>query len=187
MADSTEAAVRPAQPGHRRTALLVAVTVAVIALDQLTKWWAIENLRDQIIPVAWTLRFNLAFNTGTAFSLGSGTGWVRFLPLAVLGVVAYVMWNSRQAMTRAGAVALALILGGAIGNLIDRAARSGDGGFFTGAVIDFIDFQWWPVFNVADMGVVIGGILLVLVSLRPARRPAPAVPAVPDDEATPDD
>ncbi len=66
-------------------------------------------------------------------------------------------------------MALGLILGGALGNLADRAFRGS--GFFGGGVVDFIDLQWWPVFNVADSCVVIGGILLVIVTLFARRRP----------------
>ena len=62
-------------------------------------------------------------------------------------------------------MAAGLIGGGAVGNLIDRAVR-GDQGFMHGAVVDFINLQWWPVFNVADMGVVVGAILLVVAGLR---------------------
>ena len=118
----------------------------------------------------WTLQLNLARNTGTAFSVGRGNDLVRFVPLVVLLVVFYLVWQSRQAMTRAGGVAIGMILGGAVGNLVDRALRTNGGSFFSGGVIDFIDFQWWPVFNVADMGVVCGGILLVAVSLWSERR-----------------
>ena len=69
--------------------------------------------------------------------------------------------------TRLAAVALAMIVGGALGNVVDRALRAGNGGFLGGSVVDFIDLQWWPVFNVADMGVVVGAILLVVSSFLP--------------------
>jgi len=112
--------------------------------------------------VVWTLRLMLTRNTGAAFSLGGGSGAIiGALALVVVGVL---VWQGRTVGSRLGAVALGLVLGGALGNIADRAFR-GDGGLFGGAVVDFIDFQWWPVFNVADMGVVIGGILLVVVSL----------------------
>jgi signal peptidase II len=74
-------------------------------------------------------------------------------------------------------VAVGLVLGGALGNLIDRALRGG-GGFLGGAVVDFIDFQWWPIFNVADSCVVIGAILLIIVTVfrPPATASSPANP-----------
>lgn len=81
-------------------------------------------------------------------------------------MVGVVIWQGRTIGSKLGALALGLILGGAVGNLIDRAFRAGSGGFFSGAVVDFIDFQWYPIFNIADIGVVVGGILLVAVSLR---------------------
>ena len=138
----------------------------VVALDQLTKWWALENLSHQTIDLVWTLRLRLAFNTGAAFSLGEGLSFARFIPFAALIVVGIVLWQGRTVGTKLGAVALGLILGGAVGNLIDRAFRAGSGGFFSGAVVDFIDPQWFPIFNIADSGVVVGGFLLVFVSLR---------------------
>jgi signal peptidase II len=101
-------------------------------------------------------------NTGAAFSLGGGAG--PLIAILALGVVGFLLWQGRTIVSRSGAVALGLILGGALGNLADRAFR-GDS-FFGGGVIDFIDVQWWPVFNVADSCVVIGGILLVIVTLR---------------------
>jgi signal peptidase II len=115
--------------------------------------------------------------------MGADNAFARFIPFAALLVVGIVLWQGRTVGSKLGAVALGLILGGAVGNLVDRAFRAGDGGFFSGAVVDFIDPQWFPIFNVADSGVVIGGFLLVFVSLRaPADDgPAPADPA--GDEA----
>jgi signal peptidase II len=136
------------------------VAAVVLLLDQLTKWWALDTLTTETIHVVWTLQFNLVRNTGAAFSLGGGAGAI-IAPVALVVVVA-LLWQGRSVSSRLGAVALGMVLGGALGNLLDRALR-GDGGFMQGAVVDFIDLQWWPVFNVADMGVVIGGILLALV------------------------
>lgn len=168
--DADVSAPRPAP--KRQYAVIAVLAVVVLALDQLSKAWAVDALSDRTIPVVWTLQLNLAHNTGAAFSVGRGNELMRFVPLAVLLVVFYLVWHSRQAMTRAGGVAIGMILGGAVGNLADRALRTDGGAFFSGAVVDFIDFQWWPVFNVADMGVVCGGILLVVVSLWSERRAA---------------
>ena len=76
-----------------------------------------------------------------------------------------LLWSGRTVPTRTGAVAVGLVLGGAAGNLTDRAFRAGTG-FLGGAVIDFIDVQWYPVFNVADMAVVGGALLLLLATAR---------------------
>jgi signal peptidase II len=151
----------------RRHGIAIALVAAgVIVIDQLTKWWAMRALSERSIAVAWTLELRLARNSGAAFSFAAGTGWSRWIPLAALGLVAYIVWRGRMIASRPGAVAIGLIIGGAVGNLIDRLLRDRDAGFFQGSVVDFIDFQWWPVFNVADMGVVVGGLLLVLVGLR---------------------
>ena len=80
-------------------------------------------------------------------------------------MVGVLVWQGRSVRTRTGAVALAMIVGGALGNVFDRAFR-GDAGFMQGAVVDFLDLQWWPIFNLADIGIVVGGILLVVVSFR---------------------
>ena len=173
--DATEGGVAgrpgPATAPHRRYGLIAVVAAVVLIVDQLTKAWAVDALADRSIPIIWTLRLYLARNTGAAFSVGRGTDWGRFVPLLALVVVAVVVVQGRSVSSKLGAVAIGMIVGGAFGNLIDRALRTNGGGFFSGAVVDFIDFQWWPIFNVADMGVVVGGILLVLVSLR-----APADP-----------
>ena len=158
----------------RRWWLIASVAVAVIVVDQLTKWWAVNTLATRSIDVVWTLRLQLAHNQGAAFSLGSGSGFTRFLPLLVLGVVGVVIWQGRAALSATGAVSLGLIVGGALGNLIDRALRTNGGAFFSGGVVDFIDLQWWPVFNVADAAVVCGGILLVVSSIWSERQAARA-------------
>ena len=67
------------------------------------------------------------------------------------------------------AVGIGLVIGGAIGNMLDRLFRDGDG-FLGGAVVDFIDLQWWPVFNVADMAITVGGVILVVGSVWSGRR-----------------
>ncbi len=168
---------------HRRYGLIAAVAALVIALDQLSKWWAVNALSEQTIDVVWTLRLNLARNTGAAFSVGRSSELTRFLPLVVLVVVLFFIFQGRTADRVPGAVALGMIVGGALGNLTDRALRTNGGSFFSGGVIDFIDFQWWPVFNVADMAVVCGGILLVAVNLWPDRSSDPTTSSDADEEA----
>lgn len=149
----------------RRLRLFAAVAIAVLVADQATKSWAVSALDDgRIIDVVGSLRFELAFNTGASFSLGSGRGIGPWVTVIAIGMVLALALGSTS-RTRGGAVAAGLIGGGAVGNLIDRAFR-GDDGFLHGAVVDFINLQWWPVFNIADMGVVVGAILLVIVGLR---------------------
>ena len=131
---------------------------AVLLLDQLTKWWASDALADRTIDLVWTLRLHLVFNTGAAFSQGEGRG-ALFAVLTLL-VVALLVRHGVSTADPVTRIAIGAIIGGAIGNLTDRAFRGG-GGFFGGAVVDFIDLQWWPVFNVADSAIVVGGILVV--------------------------
>ena len=141
------------------------VALAVVVVDQLTKWWASEALDEgRVIDIVWTLRLNLVFNSGAAFSTGRGLG-------PVLGVFAVIIVFVLVRMGRlynspAMAVALGAVLGGALGNLLDRAFRGGSGGFLGGHVVDFVDFQWWPVFNVADIAIVCGAIGLAWFSTR---------------------
>ena len=145
----------------RQLVLMGSVAVGVFVADQLSKSWAVERLSDgRTIHLIGSLRFNLAFNSGAAFSRGTGFGPV----IAVLAVVlvAALLWTGRSATSKVSAAAVGLIVGGALGNLSDRLLREGPGGFLGGAVVDFVDLQWWPIFNVADSAVVVGGILLVL-------------------------
>ena len=142
------------------------MAAAVVVADQLTKTWALRALQDGPIELFWTLQFNLTFNTGAAFSRFPGLG--PYIGILAAVVAVGLLWSGRTVPTRTGAAAVGLIFGGAVGNLIDRAFRAGDG-FLGGGVVDFIDVQWWPVFNLADVGVTVGGALLVLGALRSGR------------------
>ncbi|MEI8391975.1 MAG: signal peptidase II [Actinomycetes bacterium] len=144
--------------GNLPMAVSLVVLVAV-AVDQLTKHWVISHLNDgHVDHVVWTLQWNLSFNGGMAFGKGQGFGPVIGVIATV--VVVMLLLSLRQQGTARSNVAIGLIVGGAIGNIIDRLFRGE--GFLQGKVIDFIDFQWFPIFNVADMCVDIGGALLVL-------------------------
>jgi signal peptidase II len=150
----------------RLTALTMAVAAAVLVADQLTKAWAVNALDDRDIDLVWTLRLHLTFNGGMAFSQGRGLGPV--ISIVALVVVVVLLASLRKGGSTISAVAVGLVVGGAAGNVVDRLFRSG-GGFLGGEVVDFIDFQWWPVFNVADACIVIGGILLLIFSYVSAR------------------
>jgi len=142
-------------------AVVAPVAAAAIAADQLTKSLALDRLADGPVDVVWTLRFNLTFNSGLSF--GQGKGLTPYITVLGVVLVCGLVWWSRQLTTRASAAAVGLLLGGACGNLADRLFRGHDG-----AVVDFIDFQWWPVFNVADIAVFLGAGLLILATLREA-------------------
>ncbi len=146
----------------RRLRLTMAIALAVIAIDQLTKHWAVNALTDEPPRhVIWTLQWNLTFNSGMAFSKGQGIGPIIGL-IAVI-VVVVVLLGVRKNSNSMVAIAAGFVVGGALGNLVDRLFR-GDG-WLQGSVVDFIDFQWFPIFNVADMAVNVGGVLFVLWSL----------------------
>ena len=105
--------------------------------------------------MVWTLRLNLTRNTGAAFSLAGGRGRGD-RPGSPWSWWAWWSWQGAGVSGRLGAVAVGLVLGGALGNLVDRAAARRRRASCGGGVVDFIDFQWWPVFNVADSCVVVG-------------------------------
>jgi signal peptidase II len=132
---------------------------AVVAVDQLTKAWALRTLDDRSIHVVWTLRLHLSFNSGAAFGVGRGLAPLLVV-VGVVVVVGLVAMGGRTVTTAVGAVALGLVLGGAVGNLADRVF-----GGHGGAVVDFIDLQWWPVFNVADAAISCGALLLVVAGV----------------------
>jgi len=142
------------------------IALAVIVLDQLTKWWAVNTLDTRDIDIVWTLRFHLSFNSGMAFSQGQGLGPV--IGVIALVVIVGLVLSLKREQSRVADVAVGLIVGGAIGNVLDRLFR--EPGWFRGSVVDFIDFQWFPIFNVADMGITIGGLLLVGVSWWSSRQ-----------------
>ena len=126
--------------------------------------WAVDRLKDQLpIDVVWTLRFNYAENTGMAFSTGSGAG--RWISLVVLAIVVALVLLARSVRSTAALVLIGVVIGGAFGNLFDRIFRA-QAGFLSGAVVDWIDVQWWPIFNIADAAVVVGGILIAIFLLR---------------------
>lgn len=150
--------------GHTPWLLLASVAVAVVVIDQLTKWWAVEKLSDGEVELVGSLQLNLVRNYGSAFSIGGGSGWGAVVSIAGLVIIVGLLWFARSTTSRVGTVALGLVIGGAIGNLIDRAARS-DRGFMGGGVVDFVDLQWWPVFNVADAAVVVGVVILLVATL----------------------
>lgn len=157
----------PAVPAVRAWRAPVAVAIGVVTVDQLTKHWAVSSLgTDREIDLFWTLRLNLAFNNGMAFGQGQGFGPV--IGVFATLVIVYLLVSLRTEASRMSVAGMGLLIGGAAGNLIDRLLRSDDG-FLQGAVVDFIDFQWFPIFNVADMAVNIGAGLLILNSILSAR------------------
>jgi signal peptidase II len=135
----------------------------------VTKLWAERELegRAPINVISGVFQFRFTTNPGGAFGLFGRATWL-FVG-ASLVVVVIIVIASRRPPTQASAVALGLVLGGALGNLTDRLVR---GPGLSGEVVDFIDFQVWPVFNIADSCIVIGAALLLLSGARASRTEA---------------
>jgi signal peptidase II len=158
--------------------LLVGVGAIVLALDQATKAVAVRLLEPgrSVTVVKHVLSWTLQRNPGAAFGLFQRIP-VVFTILAI-AISAGILATARKERDLVTTIALGLVLGGALGNLADRLFRPP--GPFRGHVVDFIDFRVWPTFNVSDMAVVCGAILLALASLRAERserRPAASEPA----------
>ncbi|MEW5943894.1 MAG: signal peptidase II [Pseudomonadota bacterium] len=144
----------------------LALSAVVIVLDQITKIWVTQIFSyGDSRPVTSFFNLVLAHNTGAAFSLlAEAGGWQRvfFTAIAVIASVVIVWLLRKHRGQFLFSLALSLVLGGALGNLIDRVRF--------GYVVDFLDFYYgnyhWPAFNVADMAITGGVILLVLDSLR---------------------
>jgi signal peptidase II len=139
---------------------VVAVAAAVVVLDALTKQWALSALADGPVDLVGSVRLALTRNKAGAFGLGGA--FVPFLAVAALALVVYMVATGSATERLPVAIALGLVLGGAFGNVADRVFRSP--GFLRGAVVDFVDLRFWPVFNLADSAITCGCILLVLAT-----------------------
>ena len=145
--------------------LSVLTAIIAVALDQLTKFFVSSymTLGDTIPIIKDVLHITYVENKGAAFSMLSDKRWV-FLTFSTIAIVAivYVMIKYRRELSRLSSVSLAMVLGGAVGNMIDRIFRGG--ALFDGAVVDFIDVRLinFAVFNIADSFVCVGAALLVL-------------------------
>ena len=165
---------------RRRVRLLLSVAATVLTLDVITKVLAVKLLTpgQPVSIIGDTVTWTLVRNSGAAFSMATGYTWV--LTLVAIGVVVGIIWMGRRLVSPWWAVGLGMILGGALGNLVDRFFRSP--GPLRGHVVDFLSIGWWPVFNVADPAVVGGAVLLVGLSLfgydfdAPERRKPPVAP-----------
>lgn len=153
----------------------IVLAAAIVVIDQVTKAAIQSTLRPgEIIPILPFLSIVLAFNTGAAFSfLAGGDGWQRwFFTVVAVAASIFIVWLLRQGGGRVHCTGLALILGGAIGNLIDR--------LLLGQVVDFILVHWrdwaYPAFNAADSAITVGAVLLIVDSFRHRRADAPAAP-----------
>lgn len=194
--DETSPAATPPPSGSRVLVVWTGVLAAfVLAADQLTKWWAESALSVDGAPIPLVgelLQLRLIYNPGAALSIASGYTWI--LTIVVVVVVVFIVRAIGRLGSRGWAVALGLLLGGAVGNLVDRLAR--EPGFARGHVVDFIDYAGFFVGNVADIAVVSAAVLIALLSLRgigldgkrhtgeePAEKPADEPDEAPVDES----
>lgn len=173
---------------RRHLAVLAAVALTVLAADQGTKALALARLTEgERIPLLGDLLgLQLIHNPGAALSLASGMTWV--FTVAAVGVSAVIVKVSDRLGSRAWAIALGLLLGGAVGNLVDRLVRPP--GIGSGHVVDFLAYGTWFIGNVADIAIVVAAGLIVLltvlgIGMDGSRGPAAATADEAEAEAGP--
>jgi len=156
-----DAPERAPSPHLGRLYLSLLLTAAVVvALDQGTKQLALSHLGDGPIDlIEGILRFRLTYNSGGAFGLLQGLP--GFFLVATLVIVGGILIGLRRLEDPRWAIPLGLVLGGGIGNAVDRVVRDTGGG-----VVDFIDLHVWPVFNIADMSIVVGVFSILILGWR---------------------
>jgi signal peptidase II len=142
---------------------MILVALAVIAVDQITKMWAVAALAGQpsIEVIGSFLQLTYVENTGAAFGLGAGMAWLFTIAAIIVTIV--ILRISRNLGSTAWAITLGGLMGGALGNAIDRITR--EPGLGRGYVVDFFELPYWPVFNVADIAVVVSAITMVALSI----------------------
>lgn len=166
---NADAEPQPPQPagGSNRATLAAAIVAVIVILDQASKAWAVANLDDGPVSIIGNdVELRLSFNSGSAFSLFRGfTPLLAVLAIVIALVLVRAVHRTEDTWTL---VALALVLGGALGNLADRALRAP--GFLSGHVVDFIRLGSWPTFNVADSAITVGAVSLLVLAFVPRRR-----------------
>jgi signal peptidase II len=147
----------------RRLGALLVVAAVAYALDQVTKVVAVDRLtgRDPVELLGGLLTLRLIRNPGAAFGLAGGATVVFSIVAVVVAVM--ILRTARHLRSVPWAIALGLLLGGAVGNLTDRVVRTP--GVLRGHVVDFLELPNWPVFNVADMAICGGAALIVVLTL----------------------
>lgn len=150
--------------GARYGAVMLLCTLIAYTTDQLTKWWVVSTMSEgQVTPVLPPLlNWRFIRNPGAAFSIGTDYTWVFTIIMVIVSVA--IILQVRKVASWGWAVALGLVLGGALGNLTDRLFR--EPSFGQGHVVDFIALPNFAIFNIADSAVVSGVVLIVLLTLR---------------------
>lgn len=144
---------------------MLVVSWAVILIDQGAKYLAIQNLEPykSVEVLGQVLKFTLVYNDSAAFSIGFGITWIFTILSSVATVV--LLWLSRKIETRGWAIMAGVLLGGVVGNLIDRLTR--EPGFAVGHVVDFLQLPFgFAVFNIADVSIVVIASLTVIRVMR---------------------
>ncbi|QHC68766.1 MULTISPECIES: signal peptidase II [unclassified Rathayibacter] len=169
-----------AAPGVGRIVLVAAALVGAFAIDRATKIWALDSLSDgSVIPFAPGFSLELHFNPGVAFGIGADVGAPLVIGLMLI-ISALCVWIALRLIRRSslpGTVFLAVVAGGALGNLWDRISRAQNGPL-TGEVIDFLAVEWFSIFNVADIFTTCGFIAWAMTSSPMSG--IRATPAAPD-------
>lgn len=148
-------------PRQLRLLCFLITAWSIIAIDQLTKFLVLENLKPgQVVPVLGDLlKFVLVYNDSAAFSLGFGATWIFAITSSVATLV--IIWFAPRLETMAWSVVGGIALGGVVGNLVDRLFR--EPGFGVGHVVDFISIPFnFPIFNIADIAIVGVAVLVVI-------------------------
>lgn len=148
----------------RSRAVLIAVAAAVLVLDLATKTLALARLEtgEPVNVLGSFIRFNLIANPGAAFSFGTGVTWL--LTAVAIAIVVVLIRVGLRATSRAWVITFGMLIGGALGNIVDRMTRAPGPG--QGHVVDFIDYNGYFIGNVADIAIVGGGLLVAILSLR---------------------
>lgn len=161
--DATDSTIhRPIR--HSLFWLVLAIATVWVVVDQITKNLAEEHLSDgSTIPVVGELlQLHLTYNSGAAFSMGTGSTGLLTILATIVSVV--ILWNARRLGSTAWAWGLGLLLGGAVGNLTDRLIRPPE--FGRGHVVDFFQLPNFPIFNVADIGITSAAVLIGILAVR---------------------
>jgi len=147
----------------RRYALVVGIAALVVLVDQWTKWWAsIHFVGNPLEIIPGFLTFTYTENPGAAFGSLQNAGPI--LGVAAIAVTLGLLWTLRHPRPALEIVSFSLIIGGAVGNLVDRITRGP--GLLDGKVIDWVNLWWIPTFNIADMSITIAVALLVIQTWR---------------------
>ncbi|TDC43718.1 signal peptidase II [Micromonospora sp. KC213] len=160
-------------PNRRAVVVLASIALVALLADLLTKHLALQTLdgRPPVRLLGGAVYLTLTRNSGAAWSIGADHTWV--FPLITIGVVGWIVWMALRLRSLPWAVSLGLVLGGALGNLVDRIFRAP--GHFVGHVVDMVSLfdpygRVWPVFNLADSALVCGVLLAVVLELTGRQR-----------------